>query len=85
MPFAFFGTLATRRPITLAVVATFLSAGIEITQAWTGVGVCQKQDFLNNSVGAAIAALVAWLLLVFLGRNRTTEEHRPDHRPLQRV
>jgi hypothetical protein len=85
MPFAFFGTLATRRPITLAVVSTALSAGIEITQAWTGVGVCQKQDFLNNSVGAALAALMAWLLLVFLGRNRTAQEHQPDYRTLERV
>jgi hypothetical protein len=84
MPFAFFGTLATRRPIVLAVVSAVLSAGIELTQAWTGVGVCQKQDFLNNSLGATVAAVAAWLLLLFFGRNRSAVDHQPG-RPLERV
>jgi hypothetical protein len=84
-PFAFFGTLATRRPISLAVVSAVLSAGIELTQAWTGLGVCQKQDFLNNTFGAAIAAVVAWLLLAIIGRNRTTRDHQQVGPPLERV
>jgi hypothetical protein len=84
-PFAFFGTLATRRPITLAVVSALLSAGIELTQAWTGLGICEKQDFLNNTFGAIIAAAVAWLLLAILGRNRTAKDHQQDHRPVARV
>jgi hypothetical protein len=84
-PFAFFGTLATRRPITLAVASAILSAGIELTQAWTGLGVCQKQDFLNNTFGAITAAAVAWLLLVAIGRNRTVKSHQQDRRPLERV
>lgn len=73
MPFAFFGTLATRRPIVMVLASAALSAGIELTQAWTGLGVCQKQDFLNNTVGAVVAAVVAWLLLTVLVRNRTAE------------
>lgn len=84
-PFAFFGTLATRRPITLMVASALLSAGIELTQAWTGLGICQKQDFLNNTFGAIIAAATAWLLLVALGRNRTAKDHQQDHRPVARV
>jgi hypothetical protein len=85
-PFAFFGTLATRRPITMTVMSALLSAGIELTQAWTGLGVCQKQDFLNNTVGALAAASAAWLLLVVLGRNRAAEHHQPPaRRPLERV
>lgn len=72
MPFAFFGTLATRRPIVLMVLSAVLSAGIELTQAWTGLGVCQKQDFLNNTFGAIAAAAAAWLLLALAGRRRAT-------------
>jgi VanZ like family len=85
MPFAFFGMLATRRPITLMVASTFLSAGIELTQAWTGLGVCQKQDFLNNTFGAIIAAALAWLLLSVLGHNRAARDHQQVRRPLERV
>jgi len=85
MPFAFFGTLATRRPITLMVASAFLSAGIELTQAWTGLGVCQKQDFLNNAFGAIIAAAVAWPLLSVLGHNRAARDHQQVRRPLERV
>lgn len=85
IPFAFFGTLATRRPISLAVVSALLSAGIELTQAWTGLGVCQKQDFLNNTFGAVVAAVVAWLLLALLGRNRAARDRRQVRRPLEHV
>lgn len=85
-PFAFFGTLATRRPITMMVVSGLLSAGIELTQAWTGLGVCQKQDFLNNTFGAVVAAAAAWLLLVAIRRNRTASHHQQQNqRPLERV
>lgn len=86
MPFAFFGTLTTRRPITMMVASGLLSAGIELTQAWTGLGVCQKQDFLNNTFGAVVAATLAWLLLVAIRRNRATDnhQHQPRH-PLERV
>jgi hypothetical protein len=83
-PFAFFGTLATRRPISLAAVSALLSAGIELTQAWTGLGVCQKQDFLNNTFGAIVAVIAAWLLLVAAGRNRAANDHQPQ-RPMARV
>ena len=69
MPFAFFGTIGTRRPITIAIAGTLLSAGIEITQALTGLGVCDKQDFLNNTIGALVAVGVAWLLLLVTRTN----------------
>lgn len=45
MPFAFFGTLATRRPLSTIVLSAVVSGGIELAQAWTALGVCQKQDF----------------------------------------
>jgi VanZ family protein len=71
-PFAFFATIATRRPVVIMAVSALLSGGIEITQAWTGLGVCQKQDWLNNTVGAVIAAGAAWLLIATLA-DRTPE------------
>ncbi len=64
MPFAFFATIATRRPLTIVLCGALLSAGIEITQALTGLGICDKQDFLNNTIGALIAVAFAWLLLL---------------------
>jgi VanZ family protein len=85
VPFAFFGTLATRRPITVAVVSVVLSAGIELTQAWTGLGVCQKQDWLNNSVGAVLAVSAAWLLTVLLDNRGDRRHQHQDQRPLERV
>ena len=69
MPFAFFGTIATRRPLSIAIASAVLSAGIEVTQALTGLGVCDKQDFLNNTIGALIAVAVAWFLLLVTGTN----------------
>jgi hypothetical protein len=86
VPFAFFGTLATRRPITVAVVSAVISGGIELTQAWTGLGVCQSQDFLNNTIGAVIAALAAWLLTLALrDRRPDSRQDHYDNRPMQRV
>ena len=82
-PFTFFGVLATRRPVVLMVVAAMLSAGIELTQAWTGLGVCQKQDFLNNTFGAVAAAVAAWLLLLVIGRNRSADNQQ--RRELERI
>jgi hypothetical protein len=70
MPFAFFGTLANRRPISVTVCCALLSAGIEVTQAYTGLGICQKQDFLNNTAGALLAALIAWVVVAILGIER---------------
>lgn len=68
MPFAFFATLATRRPVSMMVLSAVISGGIEITQAWTGLGVCQKQDFLNNTVGAVVAVGLAWAVVVVARR-----------------
>ncbi len=74
MPFAFFGTLATRHPIAMMVAAAVVSGGIELAQAWTGLGICQKQDFLNNTIGAVIAAGIAWAVLSVAGSDRRTPQ-----------
>jgi hypothetical protein len=62
VPFAFFATLATRRPLGVLLVSGFFSGGVEVVQAVTDVGVCEAQDFYNNTIGAILAVVVAWLL-----------------------
>ncbi|QUQ65872.1 VanZ family protein [Kutzneria sp. CA-103260] len=59
-PFAFFAVLATRNPPAVMLVSITLSGLIELTQAVTGAGVCETQDFLNNSAGAIAAAIAGW-------------------------
>lgn len=59
VPLVFFAVLATRRPVVVTVAAVALSAVIEIAQPLTRRGLCETQDFFNNSAGAVVAALVA--------------------------
>lgn len=70
MPLGFFGVLATKRPLLVAMGCVSVSAGIEITQALFELGVCDGQDFMNNSVGGVLAALAAWVLLLVFGRGK---------------
>jgi hypothetical protein len=72
MPFAFFGTLATRHPIAMMITSAVVSGGIELTQAWTGLGVCQSQDFLNNTIGAVVAAGLAWAVFTIANHDQRT-------------
>lgn len=81
MPLGFFGVLATKRPLLVAMGCVSVSAGIEITQAVFELGVCDGQDFLNNSVGAVLATVAGWLLLLVFGRGRRRQHHRQDPPP----
>ncbi|RKT52264.1 VanZ family protein [Saccharothrix australiensis] len=67
VPFAFFATLATRRPLVVAALSAAVSGTVEFVQVMTGLGVCEAQDFYNNTVGAVGGALVAWLITVVGG------------------
>ncbi|MFC0546770.1 VanZ family protein [Kutzneria chonburiensis] len=77
MPLGFFGVLATKRPLLVAMGCVSVSAGIEITQAMFELGVCDGQDFMNNSVGGVLATLAGWLLLLAVGRNRRRQQPPP--------
>ncbi|MGW6928777.1 VanZ family protein [Lentzea sp. NPDC054927] len=59
VPLVFFAVLATRRPLAVLGSAVALSAVIEIVQPLTRRGLCETQDFFNNSAGAVAAALAA--------------------------
>jgi len=77
MPLGFFGVLATKRPLLVAMGCVSVSAGIEITQALFELGVCDGQDFMNNSVGGVLATVAGWLLLLVVGRNRRRQQPPP--------
>jgi hypothetical protein len=81
MPLGFFGVLATKRPLLVAMGCLSVSAGIEIAQAVFELGVCDGQDFMNNSAGAVLATVVGWLLLLVFGRGRH-QQRRRESRPV---
>jgi hypothetical protein len=72
MPFAIFGTLATRRPALTATSSMLVSAFIEFMQGATGGGQCQLRDVVHNTLGGVLGALVG--LVVLWLRVRPSEE-----------
>ncbi|MGH3803414.1 MAG: VanZ family protein [Pseudonocardiaceae bacterium] len=68
MPFAFFGTLATRRPAIIAGVCLLISGSVELVQGATGGGTCQARDVVHNIAGSGLGVLLAAVTLVLLAR-----------------
>ncbi|MBP2471856.1 energy-coupling factor transporter transmembrane protein EcfT [Crossiella equi] len=68
VPLVVCAVLATRRPVAVAVSAAALSALVELLQPLTGRGICETQDFLNNTAGAVVAACVTAAVLAFQRR-----------------
>lgn len=64
VPLVICAVLATRRPLAVLLSAAALSALIELVQPLTNRGICETQDFLNNTAGAALAAGVGAAILV---------------------
>lgn len=71
MPFAFFGTLATRRPAVVAVSCVLISGLAEFVQGNTGGGTCQLRDVVHNTAGGVLGTLLA---LMLRRRSRVTAE-----------
>lgn len=69
VPFAIFGTLATRRPVIIAIVTTLVSAFVEFVQATTGGGECQVRDIAHNTLGGLLGVLLAMAVLRLRARN----------------
>ncbi|MBB5956592.1 hypothetical protein FHS29_003178 [Saccharothrix tamanrassetensis] len=86
MPFAFFATLATGRPVVVFALSAGLSGAVELVQGATGLGVCEAQDFYNNTVGALggvlVGALVGALVTVVTGGSRTRRAGRSSREPV---
>ncbi|MGH3778117.1 MAG: VanZ family protein [Pseudonocardiaceae bacterium] len=70
VPFAFFGTLATRRPAAIAVSCLLISGSVELLQGATGGGTCQAFDVVHNSAGGALGVLLAVVALRLARRSR---------------
>ncbi|MGH3870210.1 MAG: VanZ family protein [Pseudonocardiaceae bacterium] len=68
MPFAFFATLATRRPVIVAACCLLATGAVELLQGATGSGACQLRDVLHNIGGGVIGVLLAVMTLRFLLR-----------------
>ncbi|MFI5564941.1 VanZ family protein [Amycolatopsis japonica] len=64
LPPVFFATLASRRPVTMFAAGSALSAVIEALQAFVpAIGrACDTNDWLMNTIGALLAAGMAWLV-----------------------
>jgi VanZ like family len=63
VPFAIFGTLATRRPMLVASSSMLASGFIEYVQGATGGGECQLRDIAHNTLGGVLGVLIAVLVL----------------------
>lgn len=63
VPFAFFATLAIRRPVVVAACCVLLSGVVEFVQGATGGGTCQARDVVHNTAGGVLGALLAVILL----------------------
>ncbi|MDT7595076.1 MAG: hypothetical protein QOJ06_622 [Pseudonocardiales bacterium] len=59
VPFALFGTLATRRPLLIVTSSALVSGFAEFVQGATGGGECQVRDLVHNTVGGVLGALLA--------------------------
>jgi VanZ like protein len=68
MPFAIFGTLATRRPVLIAASCALVSGFAEFVQGATGGGQCQVRDLVHNTLGGVLGALVAVVVLQLRAR-----------------
>jgi glycopeptide antibiotics resistance protein len=59
VPFAIFGTLATRRPLLIVASSALVSGFAEFVQGATGGGECQLRDLVHNTVGGVLGAVLA--------------------------
>jgi hypothetical protein len=70
VPFAFFATLATRRPAIIAAVCLLISGLVEFVQGATGGGTCQARDLMHNTAGGVLGVVLAAGALRLWARSR---------------
>jgi uncharacterized membrane protein YccC len=71
VPLGFFVTLFFSRPWVGAVLGMVISAGVEIVQIVIPHRHASLRDVISNTIGAAIGAFIAWLIV--LRRRRRAE------------
>lgn len=74
----FLAGVATRRPAVAFATGSALAAGIETLQAFVpSLGrSCDTSDWLSNTLGAGVGALLAWSALALAQRHRFVLERR---------
>ncbi|MDX3077017.1 VanZ family protein [Streptomyces sp. MI02-7b] len=72
VPLGFFGALALRQPVAVALGASALSLTIEVVQGTVPVvaRVCDSSDWVANSTGAVAGAALGWALTAAATRTR---------------
>ena len=67
-----FASVASRRPLVMLLAASALSVAIEVFQALVpAIGrSCDTTDWLNNTIGAAVGAVLA-IVALRLAKRRT--------------
>jgi glycopeptide antibiotics resistance protein len=70
VPAGFFATLATRRPLRIALAGIAVPFLIEMWQAISGLRVASAADWLHNCAGALIGVVAATVLLPLIRRPR---------------
>lgn len=75
MPFAFFATLATRRPAVIAMSCLLISGSVEFVQGATGGGTCQARDVVHNIAGGVLGVVLAAVALRFFMRRLLARRH----------
>lgn len=83
VPLVFCAVLATHRPVPVLVSAIALSATIEFVQPLTRRGLCETQDFFNNSAGAVVAALLAAGVLAAHRRWAAPRQPTTEQEPIE--
>lgn len=76
VPLGFLFTLLLKNHWYGAVVGLLISAGAEAVQIVIPSRQASLRDILANSVGAALGAALAWLLVLRLDRRSRREQHR---------
>lgn len=62
VPFAVGLTLASRSFLLTAALVVATSVGIELFQAGTALGTCERGDIVRNIVGGVLAAAITWVV-----------------------
>lgn len=70
VPFGFLLTMLFDRPWWGVALALAASAGIELVQTVIPDRQASVRDVISNTLGAAIGALVAWIILLIARRRR---------------
>lgn len=82
-PPVYFAALATQRPLLLLTTGTATSAAIETLQAVVpAIGrTCDTNDWLMNTIGTTLAALLATATIALTNRTATKQPTKPPATP----